>query len=59
MLVITDYIENDGKSSVSAAIQKVIDENPNRTIYFPDGTYVLSEPIITPADPKKKRRSSA
>ncbi|MBO5762796.1 MAG: hypothetical protein J6R85_02905 [Lentisphaeria bacterium] len=52
-LVVTDFFKNDGKSDVSDAIQKVINENPNRTIYFPDGTYMLSKPIVTPADPKK------
>jgi hypothetical protein len=31
----------------------VIDNNPNRTIYFPDGEYVIDKPILTPADPRK------
>lgn len=46
-------VKNNGKVDVSDAIQKIIDENPNRTIYFPDGTYLISKPICTPADPKK------
>ena len=41
-VVVTDYIKNDGKKDVSDAIQKIIDNNPNRTIYFPDGTYLIS-----------------
>lgn len=52
-VVITDYIKNDGKKDVSDAIQNVIDRNPNRTVFFPDGTYMISKPILTPADPKK------
>ncbi|MBO5762798.1 MAG: hypothetical protein J6R85_02915 [Lentisphaeria bacterium] len=52
-LTVTDFFKNDGKSDVADAIQKVINENPNRTIYFPDGTYVLSKPILTPADPRR------
>ncbi len=52
-LIITDLIENDGKSDVSGAIQKVIDDNPNRVIFFPDGVYSLSKPILTGAHPKK------
>ena len=52
-LKVTDFFSNDGKSDVSDAIQKVIDANPNRTIYFPDGTYILSKPITTPSDPSK------
>jgi len=52
-VVVTDYLENDGRTDVADAIQKIIDDNPNRTIYFPDGVYLLSKPICTPADPKK------
>ena len=37
----------------SAEIQRLINENPNREIYFPDGTYLLDQPICTPADPKR------
>ena len=43
----------DGKTDASEAIQKLIDNNPNRTIYFPDGIYLVSRPINTPADPQK------
>lgn len=52
-VIITDYVPNDGKTDVADAIQSVIDANPNRTIYFPDGVYVISKPICTPADPRK------
>lgn len=34
------------------ALQALIDANPNRTIAIPDGTYLLSHPIATPADPR-------
>lgn len=50
-LVITDKITNSG--DVADAIQKVIDENPGRTIDFPDGTYTVSKPIKVPTDPAK------
>ena len=50
-VIVTDFVPADGKTDVSDAIQKVIDDNPNRTIYFPDGTYLLSKPIATPAEP--------
>lgn len=46
-------VKNNGKVDVSDAIQKIIDNNPNRTIYFPDGVYLISKPICTPADPSK------
>lgn len=52
-VIVTDYLTADGTADVSDAIQKIIDDNPNRTIYFPDGTYLLSKPICTPAHPKK------
>lgn len=52
-IVVTDWIPNDGSTDVSDALQRVIDENPNRTLYFPDGTYTVSKPIITPADPRR------
>ena len=52
-VVVTDYVKANGKKDVSDIIQKIIDENPNRTIYFPDGVYMISKPICTPADPKK------
>ena len=52
-VIVTDYLKADGKKDVSAAIQKIIDSNPNRTLYFPDGIYLISNPICTPADPTK------
>ncbi len=52
-VIVTDYVPNDGKSDVADALQAVIDSNPNRTIYFPDGIYLISKPICTPADPRK------
>ena len=50
-VVVTDFVKADGQTDVSDAIQKVIDTHPNRTLYFPDGTYLLSKPIATPAEP--------
>ncbi len=52
-VVVTDTIPADGKTDVADAIQALIDANPNRTIYFPDGVYLISHPIYTPADPAK------
>ena len=46
-VVITDYVKANTGADVSDAIQKVIDDNPRRTIYFPDGEYVISKPICT------------
>ena len=41
------------KGSLSDAIQNIIDQNPNRTIFFPDGEYVLDKSLVTSSDPKK------
>lgn len=52
--VVTEHgVVADGKTDVTAVLQKIIDDNPNRTIYFPDGTYLLSSSLTTPADPQK------
>lgn len=52
-VVVTDYVKADGKTDVSSALQKLIDRNPGRTLYFPDGVYLLSRPILTSAHPQK------
>ena len=49
----SDHLPIDGSRDVSADIQRLIEANPNRTIYFPDGTYLLAHPICTPADPRR------
>ena len=33
-VIVTDYVTADGTQDLSDAIQKIIDDNPNRTIYF-------------------------
>lgn len=52
-VVVTDYIKAETGKDVSDDIQRIIDTHPNRTIYFPDGVYIISKPILTPADPQK------
>ncbi len=49
---VADYISGN-ESDLSDIIQELIDSNPNRTIFFPDGVYHISKPIVTPADPQK------
>ncbi len=53
-----DYViatENGVKAGtdISVTLQALIDKNPGRTIYFPDGTYKLSKSVKTSADPAK------
>ncbi len=51
-IIATDSMPCDGSTDVSDALQTLIHANPNRTIFFPDGVYMLSKPICTPAHPK-------
>lgn len=51
-LVVTDYVTPNTGVDLSDALQKIILDNPHRTIYFPDGVYTISKPICTPANPE-------
>ena len=50
-LVVTDYVNADTGEDLSDALQNLILNNPNRVLFFPDGEYLLSKPICTPANP--------
>ena len=50
-LIVTDYVKANTGEDLSDALQELILANPNRTIFFPDGEYVLGKPILTPANP--------
>ena len=50
---VTDYVSANTGKDVYEELQAVIDENPNRTIWFPDGEYIVSQSLKTPADPVK------
>ena len=50
--VLVAKLPADGATDVADALQALIEANPNRTIAIPDGTYLLSHPIATPADPR-------
>ena len=48
--VLLHGVVGDGVTDNSTAIQSLIDNNPNKTLYFPNGTYLLSKSIITSAN---------
>ena len=50
---VTDYVPADTGLDVADELQALIDANPNRTIWFPDGEYLVSHTLRTPADPSK------
>jgi len=51
-VVVTEYIKANTGEDVSDALQALILANPHKTIFFPDGEYVLAKPICTPANPQ-------
>lgn len=52
-VVISDYKREQGETGHAAMINRIIAENPGRTIYIPDGSYTIEEPIVIPADSDK------
>ena len=50
-VLVSDYVKPNTKEDVSDALQELILNNPGRVIFFPDGEYLLSKPICTPANP--------
>ncbi len=52
-VLVSDYVTLGKEYDMSDEIQKAIDENPNRTLFFPDGIYYISKPILTPALPTR------
>lgn len=52
-VIVTDYVKANTGEDVSDALQQLIFDNPHRTIFFPDGEYVIAKPILTPATPER------
>ena len=52
-VVLSDYAIEEGEKGYGAVLNRVIAENPGRTIYIPDGDYIIEEPVVIPADPEK------
>lgn len=50
-LTVTDYVRADTGEDLYIVLQELIDKNPGRTLYFPDGEYVISEGLITSSEP--------
>lgn len=52
---VKDYgAKGDGVTDDTSAIQKTIDNNPGKTIYFPDGEYLISSSIVTSSTDEDK-----
>lgn len=48
-LIVSDYILPNTGKDVAALLQRLINENPQRTIYFPEGEYIISTTLKTSA----------
>ncbi len=48
-LIVTDFVEPNTGDDLGDLLQQIIDKNPKRTIYFPDGVYYTSRPLMTSA----------
>lgn len=51
-VVVTDYVKANTGEDLADALQNIIDSNPRKTIYFPDGEYMISKPLCTSSDAK-------
>ncbi len=51
-LLVTDYVPANSGKDVSDELQALILNNPQRVLFFPDGEYLISKPISTPANPE-------
>ena len=52
-LVVTDYVKPNTGEDLYDNLQMLINKNPGRTLYFPDGEYVISRSLETCSDPNK------
>lgn len=52
-VIVTDYVSPNTGENLSVFLQQIIDNNPNRCIYFPAGEYVISEPLNTSSVPNE------
>ncbi len=50
-LTVTDYVRADTGEDIHLILQELIDKNPGKTLYFPDGEYVISESLVTSSEP--------
>ncbi len=49
-VVVSDLIENAENKDITAELQALVDKHPGRTIYFSDGVYNISAPILINSD---------
>ena len=50
-VVVTDFIQANTGVDLYDNLQMLINKNPGRTLYFPDGEYLISKPLETSSKP--------
>ena len=50
-VVVTDFIKANTGEDLQANLQMLIDKNPGRTLFFPDGEYVINRSLETTSKP--------
>jgi hypothetical protein len=50
-VTVSDYVYPNTGEDLYIPLQELIDKNPGRTIYFPDGEYVISQSLLTSSRP--------
>lgn len=51
-IVVTDFIKANTGEDLYGNLQTLINKNPGRTLFFPDGEYIISQSLETTSDPK-------
>ncbi|MBP3370120.1 MAG: flagella basal body P-ring formation protein FlgA [Clostridia bacterium] len=52
-VIVTDFVDADTGEDISEELQKIIDSNSRKTIYFPDGIYTIAYPLQTSSNADK------
>ena len=48
---VADFVKPNSGKDVASQLQSLIDDNPKKTLYFPDGEYLISKSLLTHGDP--------
>ena len=52
-IVVTDFVKANTGADLYGNLQTLIEENPGRTLFFPDGEYVISSTLKTTSEPSQ------
>ena len=52
-IIVTDFLKANTGEDLCVPLQELIDKNPGRTLYFPDGEYVISRSLLTTSEPSE------